>query len=145
MSDSVETSRTPWHLWVIGIFCLVTSGMGAFDYVMTATNNEAYLANVPQETLDFYFGLPGWMFVLFAISSFGGLIGAVLLLLRKKLSFSFLAAGLAAGVIATIVTYTSGGLEIMGAAAFVTGVVFLAIAALILVYVRRMTGRGVLT
>lgn len=43
MSDSLENSKvsTPWHLWLLGIFALLWSGMGALDYVMTQTRNEA--------------------------------------------------------------------------------------------------------
>ena len=58
----------------------------------SATKNEAYLAQVPQETLDYYYSFPVWMFVLWAVGNFGGVIGAVLLLLKKGLSIPFIAA-----------------------------------------------------
>ena len=148
MSDSLEikSEGRPWHLWVVGIWCLLTSGMGAFDWVMTITKNEAYLAQVPQETLNYYFGFPVWMFVLWAVGNFGGVIGAILLLLRKGISIWFLAAGFAAGVIATIYMYAfKGGLEVTGTPGLITSVVILGIAGLVVVYARRMKEKGVLT
>ena len=136
----------PWHLWVVGILCLLFGGMGAFDWVMTMTRNEAYLSALPQETLDFYFSFPVWMFVLWAIGNFGGLIGALLLLMKKSLAVPFLAASLVAGIITTVNTYAfAEGLKFTGTAGLVTSLVFLTIAALVLVYARKMTAKGVLT
>jgi len=47
MSETREAGvePTPWHLWVIGVVALVWSAMGALDYVMTQTRNEAYMGD----------------------------------------------------------------------------------------------------
>ena len=148
MSDPLEIKShgRPWHLWVVGILCFLLSGMGAFDWIMTVTKNETYLAQVPQETLDYYYGFPVWTFVLWAVGNFGGVIGALLLLLRKGISIWFLAAALVAGVIATIYMYAfKGGLQVTGTPALITGIVILVISALVLVYARRMKEKAVLT
>lgn len=31
--------RAPWHLWLIGIIAVLWHAGGAFDYLMTQTNN----------------------------------------------------------------------------------------------------------
>jgi lysylphosphatidylglycerol synthetase-like protein (DUF2156 family) len=121
------------------------SGMGAFDYVMTVTKNEAYLSQVPQETLDYYYSFPGWMFILWAVGSFGGLIGAVLLLLRKASAVGFLLASVVAGVLSTVCMFAfSGGLEVTGKAALIVAIVFLVVGALFVFYARRMRDKGVI-
>ena len=38
--------------------------MGAFDYVMTETRNEAYMAEFTPEQLEFFYGFPAWMIAL---------------------------------------------------------------------------------
>ena len=147
MSDSLEnrSQGRPWHLWVVGILYLLLSGTGAFDFIMTVMKNEAYLAGFAQELLDFYYSFPLWMFVLWAVGTFGGVIGALLLLLRKGAAIGFLAASLAAGVITTTYTYAfTRGLEMTGMAGLITGLVFLGLAILVLVYARRMKEKGVL-
>ncbi len=56
MSDTrdVGVESTPWHLWVIGIVALVWSALGAMDYVMTQTRNEAYMSGFTPEQLSFF-------------------------------------------------------------------------------------------
>ena len=148
MSDSMESQPQgrPWHLWVLGILCLLVSGMGAFDWIMTVSRNEAYLAQVPQETLDYYFGFPVWMFALWAVGNFGGLVGAVLLLLKKRVSVWVLAVSVTAGILATIYTYAfRGGLEMTGTGGLIAGIVILTFSTLVVFYARRMAAKGVLT
>jgi len=41
MNDNV---RTPLHLWIVAALATVWNAFGAFDYLMTQTRNEAYLA-----------------------------------------------------------------------------------------------------
>ena len=147
MSDSPETKSQgrPWHLWVVGILSFLWSGLTAVDWVMTVTKNQAYLAGLSQELLDYYYSFPGWMFALWAVGGFGGVIGALLLLLRKGAAVWFFTASLAAGTLTTIYQYAfSGGLEHTGMAGLITSLVFLGVAVLLVVYARRMKAKGVL-
>ena len=45
-------TRAPWHLWVVGIISLLWNAMGAFDYLMSQTRNEQYMAAFTPEQLD---------------------------------------------------------------------------------------------
>ena len=58
MSETKGTgfSRAPWHLWVIGSIGLLWSAIGALDYVMTQTKNEAYMSAFTPEQLEFFYG-----------------------------------------------------------------------------------------
>ena len=113
--DSTGARRAPWHLWAVGIFALLWSGIGAMDYVMTQTRNEAYLSQFTKEQLDFFFGIPAWAIATWAIAVWGGVVGAVLLLLKRRLAVWVFGASLAGMVITTIQNYgLSNGMEIMG-------------------------------
>jgi hypothetical protein len=81
MSETREADveSTPWHLWLIGVVALVWSAMGAMDYVMTQTRNEAYMSAFTPEQLSFFYGIPAW-----AIAVWGGVLGALLLLIRRR-------------------------------------------------------------
>ncbi len=98
MTESANDNvRTPWHLWLVGALSLLWNGFGSFDFTMTATRNEAYLKPYPQEMLDYWLHMPAWVWIIWAIGVFGGLLGSVALLVRRKLaiplfSASFLAA-----------------------------------------------------
>ncbi len=139
--------RGPWHIWVIGIVALLWNAMGAFDFVMTQTNNEAYMSNFTAEQLDFFTGFPFWVVAVWAIAVWGGVIGTLLLLLRMKWAVPVFLASFAAMVITAIHNYGfSNGVEVMGDpfSLIFTAVIFLITLALYL-YARAMQKRGVLT
>ena len=88
MSDNHETDAepTPWHLWVVGVVGLLWSAVGAMDYVMTQTRNEAYMSNFTPEQLSFFYGIPAWADATWAIAVWGGVFGSLLLLFKRRLA-----------------------------------------------------------
>ena len=58
MSDA-QTVPTPKHLWVVGIVMALWNAMGAFDYTMTQTQNEAYMGQFTPEQLEVLLQFPG--------------------------------------------------------------------------------------
>ena len=149
MTETPATSAphgTPRHLWIIGIIALLWNAMGAMDYVMTQTRNEAYMSQFTPEQLEFFYGFPGWVIAAWAIAVWGGLLGTVLLLLRKRLAVSVFLASLIAMVITVIQNYVlSNGLEVAGdpfALAFTAAIFLVAVA--LYFYARSMQKRGIL-
>jgi hypothetical protein len=88
MNESFETRtvRAPWHLWVVGAISLLWNAVGAFDYVMTQTRNAAYMSGFTPEQLAYFYGFPAWVVAAWAIAVWGGVLGALLMLLRKRLA-----------------------------------------------------------
>ena len=95
----VQEQRAPWHLWVIGVVVLLWDLMGAFDYFATQTRNESYMSQFTPEQLEFFYGFPTWVVATWAIAVWGGLLGAVFLLLRRKWAEPVLLVSLLAMVI----------------------------------------------
>jgi hypothetical protein len=83
MATAAET-RTPTHLWIVGILALIWSALGCFDYLMTVTANETYLAKMPADQIAYMDSLPKWLTAMWAIGVWGGLVGAALLLMRSR-------------------------------------------------------------
>ena len=145
MTDTMKmTTSTPWHLWAVGLLSLLWNGYGGYDYVMTQTNNAAYLANFTAEQRAYFDSFPLWMEAVWAIGVWGGVLGAVLLLLRMKWAFHAFLASLIAFAISVVYGQVSGGNAVMGA----TGMIFSAVIFLLglgfVMYSRLMTRRGVL-
>ena len=142
----VERNKAPWHLWVVGIVALLWSAGGAFDYVMTQTRNEEYLAAFTEEQLAFFFGLPAWTVAAWAVAVWGGVLGALLLLARRGAAVWVFLASLVGMVITTVRNYVlADGMEVLGDAFSLgfTAVIFL-LALAFLLYARAMRGRGIL-
>jgi hypothetical protein len=80
------TARTPAHLWVVGILSLLWNCFGAYDYLMTRMHNMAYLSRTgdPNAILAWVASMPLYAQIGWALGVWGGLLGAVLLLMRSR-------------------------------------------------------------
>jgi hypothetical protein len=148
MSENQVASngRTPWHLWVVGVFAVLWNAMGAFDYLMTETRNEGYMSNFTPEQLEYFYGFPVWVVATWAIAVWGGVLGSVLLLLRKKSAVPVFLVSFLSMVVTSIYNFgLSNGLETMGDpfSLFFSALIFV-FALLLYIYARAMKNRGVL-
>ena len=145
MSETLET-KTPVHLWIIGVVALLWNAVGAVDYVMTQTKNEAYMGQFTAEQLEFFYGLPMLIVAAWAIAVWGGVLGSVLLLLRKRLAVWVFLVSFIAMVITSIHNYgLSNGLEAIGDPfALVFSAVIFVVALLLYLYSRNQMLRGIL-
>ena len=139
-------SRTPRHLWVVGIITLLWNAIGAFDYLMTQTRNAAYMSAFPPEQLAFFYGLPVWVTAAWALAVWGGVLGSVLLLLRRRLAVPVFLVSLVGMAVTTFHNYVlSNALEIFpDTFSKVFTVVIIAITVGLYFYARAMRERGVL-
>jgi hypothetical protein len=82
----IETVKTPWHLWLMGVLSLLWNGFGAFDFIQTTTRGEAYMraAGFDDAMVAYYEAMPGWMYVPWTLGVWGAVIGSVMLLLRRR-------------------------------------------------------------
>ncbi|MGI9233721.1 MAG: hypothetical protein ACR2RD_08840 [Woeseiaceae bacterium] len=143
--DNIQ-GATPWHLWVIGVLGLLWSGVGAMDYVMTQTRNEAYMSAFSAEQLEFFYGLPTWTVAAWAIAVWGGVLGAILLLMRRRHAVGVFVASLLAMFVTSFQNYVlSNGLEVMGDpfSLVFSGIIVVVSIALVF-YARAMYKQGVL-
>jgi len=140
------SSRTPRHLWVIGIIALLWNCIGAFDYLMTQTRNAAYMSAFPPEQLAFFYGLPAWVIAAWAIAVWGGVLGSILLLLRRRLAVPVFLASLVGMVVTTFQNWVLANAAEIFPDTFsrVFSVLIFAIAVGLFFYARAMSKRGVL-
>jgi hypothetical protein len=147
MNQTNTNNKAPWHLWVVGIVGLLWNAMGAFDYVMTETQNEQYMSAFTPEQLDFFYGLPVWVIAAWAIAVWGAVLGCILLLARKAIAAPVFLVSFVAMVITTIHNFfLSNGLEVMGSTGQLvfSAVIFLAELGFWL-YARAMKNNGALS
>jgi ribose/xylose/arabinose/galactoside ABC-type transport system permease subunit len=140
------SSRTPRHLWAIGIIALLWNCIGAFDYLMTQTRNAAYMSAFPPEQLAWFYGLPAWVVAAWAIAVWGGVLGSILLLLRRRLAVPVFLASLVAMVVTTFQNWVLANAAEVFPDTFsrVFSVVIFVITVALYFYARAMRERGVL-
>lgn len=148
MTDSNGTGagRAPWHLWVTGVVSLLWGAMGALDYVMTQTRNEAYMGQFTEQQLDFVYSIPSWAVASWAIAVWGGVLGSLLLLTRRRQAVALFLISMIALFISMFRTYVlSNGMEVMGgplSLGFTAAIILFSIA--LFIYARAMRKRQVL-
>lgn len=145
MSETKDTA-TPRHLWVVGVLSLLWNLFGAMDYLMTQTQNEAYMGQYTPEQLDFFYGFPAWLVAFWAIAVWGAVAGSILLLMRKRYAFHVFLVSFLCLVVTSIHNYGfAGATDIVGGAGLVFSVIIFVVALGLVFYARNMTRRGALT
>jgi hypothetical protein len=140
-----KATTTPRHLWIVGIVALLWSLFGAMDYIMTETKNEAYMSQFSPEQLEFFYNFPAWLVAFWAVAVWGGVLGAVLLLMRKKLAVSALLVSFLCMVVTTVHNYGfAGAADIVGGMGLFFSVVIFVVALALVIYARSMARKGVL-
>ncbi len=148
MADaSTPPTKTPWHLWLVGILSLLWNSMGALDFTMTQTNSEAWLKGLTPAQLEYIHGFPLWAEVAWGFATWGSFLGSLLLLFRRGLAVQVNAVVLACALLTSLYTFgLSDGLKVMGGGVghIIFNAVIILIAVLLLLYARAMRKRGVL-
>lgn len=141
-------TKTPIHLWIVGVVSLLWNAGGAVDYVMTKTNAAAYMAQQPAERLAMLERAPTWFSVTWAVGVWFSVIGSLLLLLRSRYAGSAFGLSLLGLIGSSVYTYIIADGGSMVAAAGPAAIAFTIAIPVILVglwlYARAMTKRGVL-
>lgn len=144
-STSASAVAAPRHLWVVGVLALLWNSIGAFDYVMTESRNDAYMNQFTPEQRAYFYAFPAWVVATWALAVWGGVLGSILLLLRKRWAVPVFAVSLATMVITTIYNFVlTNGVAVMGMGGAIFSAVIFAIAVALYLYARRLARAGVL-
>ena len=82
--------RKPSSLfYIISSMALVWNLMGVFNFLDQALMSDEVLASLPKDQQLIYQDVPVWVTAAFAIAVFSGTLGAVFLLLKKKIASTF--------------------------------------------------------
>lgn len=110
-------TRTPWHLWLVGLLGIPWNGFGVYDYIMTKTVGEPHLRDfgMTDAQIAYMAAMPGWMIAVWATGVFTALAGTLLLLMRSRFAVPVFALSLAAYGMSLVYTYLlSDGGRLMG-------------------------------
>ena len=110
---TTSEGRTPVHLWIVGILALLWNGFGATDYTMTRMRNADWITTMmpgtdPNAVFQWIDAFPVWASFGWGLGVWGGLIGAILLLMRNRNAVWAFAASTVGAVLGL-------GYQIMGA------------------------------
>lgn len=97
---TTNTTKPKTTFWIISVLALIWNLMGVAAYLGQAFITEDMIAALPEEQqVELLVEYPAWYTALFALAVFGGALGCIMLLARKKVAYYFL---LLSGICATI-------------------------------------------
>ncbi len=83
MTDNVSVKPPMWF-WIVSVVALVWNIMGVMAYLGSAFITDEMKAEMTAEQLALMENTPSWVTAAFAIAVWGGLLGCIALLLRRK-------------------------------------------------------------
>jgi hypothetical protein len=138
-------SKTPIHLWIVGVLALLWNLMGAFDYLAAKLQLDFYMSKFTEQQLEYFYGFPKLITAFWAFAVWGAVVGSIGLLLRKKWAVWAFAVACTGMVFTTIYNYgMTNGAEIMGSTGVIFSVVIWVIALFLLYYSWSQAKKGVL-
>lgn len=112
MTSSV---KPPVWFWVVSVIALLWNLMGVSAYLFDAFISVEQLEAMAPELRELYEGRPAWVTAAFALAVFGGFIGSIGLLLRKKWAKPLFMLSLVAVLAQNVYTFfMSNTLDAMG-------------------------------
>ena len=122
MSDQ----KPPFMFWAIAIVGLLWNLIGCWNFIVQS-NPEA-VAQMPEVYRLIIENRPTWANAGFAVSVFGGAVGAILMLMRRKTATVLFALSLLGSVVTFYFTYRVLGIEPATASALLMSVALLVFA-----------------
>lgn len=133
----------PKSFWIVAVLALLWNLWGVAVFVMQVTMSPEMLAAMPPEQQQIHQASPAWLDVPFAVTVFGGAVGAIGLLLKKRWAVSMFALSLAGLLVQLVGTYlVTPAWELSGVAGLALPALLVVIAVLLLGYSRKAAARG---
>jgi len=136
----------PWWFWVIAILYLLWSFVGCGMYLAEHMMSDAgYAKQFGDELLALRGLTPWWATAGYAVGVWGGFVGILLMLLRKKLCLPFFYASLAGAIIGFIPSMTDGRFKAVMGAGDYGFMVFIWLECIFIIwFARKMRSKGIL-
>ena len=84
MDDVRESRSVPVWYWVVAVAALLFEAFGCFNYLVYVSMSPEQLATLPLDQQAVVNATPVWITAAYAIAVWIGLLGALLLFLRRK-------------------------------------------------------------
>ncbi len=129
--------------WIVSAVALVWNLMGVMAYITQVTMSPEALQALPENQRALYESVPSWATMAFAIAIWGGVIGCVLLLLRRKQATPVLILSLA-GILVQMYHsfFISNSFEVFGPGGLVMPIMIVVMGIWLIWLSRKATANG---
>ncbi|MEM7258196.1 MAG: hypothetical protein AAF404_12505 [Pseudomonadota bacterium] len=141
--SSENTRKVSVWFWIVAVLGLLWYLMDFSAFYMRVIAFEQSMASMPQAQQTLYSAMPSWVNGVFALEVFGGLLGCITLLLKRRWALVLLVISLLGVLCQTFYVYfLSDAIAVMGTPAIVMPLVAIAIACILIVVARKAATSG---
>lgn len=142
--DNVPVSARPGWFRIAAIVFLLWNLLGIYMFWSQHSMTPEQIAALTPGQQQLWNSMPSWMWVVYGIAVFSGALGALMLLLNKRLALPFFALSLIAVVVQFAQAFFPGGaVEVLGAGMALPMPLFIIAVAVLEVWVtRKAIARG---
>jgi len=125
-------NRVPAWFWIVSGLALLWEAMGCYAYMTQVTMGAEQLAALPEGQRQLWESTPAWVTGAYAIAVWGGLLGAIALLMRRTLARPLFVISLIAVLVQFGWSFLIGGAaERLGSSAYPLPIAIIVIAVLL--------------
>jgi len=134
--------KPPTKFWVISATALLWNLIGVAQYLTQAFMSDTTKALLPSDQLKLLTQTPAWLNGIFAVAVFGGLIGCVGLLLKKRWAKAFFGFSLAAVLIQMGYSiFNTKAIEVYGIASLFMSIFIIIVAILLFLFAKQAASK----
>lgn len=134
--------KLPLWFWVISILGLLWFLMDLMAFVMRVFMFDAMMSDMPENQQRLYIAMPSWVNVIFSLEVFGGVLGCIGLLLKKRWALVFFIISIIGVLTQTYYVYfMSDAISLMGAPAIIMPLVAIFIGTGLIFTMKQATSR----
>lgn len=142
MNTDTISSR-PTSFWVIAIAALLWNLLGVVMFYMQVSMTPEALAALPAAERGLYEAAPAWINIAFGVAVFGGVLGALGLLMKKRWTVMMFALSLVGLVVQLVSLYTlTHAWQVTGPPGAILPIALLLIAVFLWWYARKAAARN---
>jgi len=137
------TTKPKAAYWIIAVIAFIWNIMGVLAYLSQAYMTDEAKQLLPEAERALYDNVPAWATAAFALAVFGGLLGSLSLLLRKKIANLLFTVSLV-GIIVQMAYnfFISNSMEVYGPGGMIMPIMILVLGIFLFMYSKSATTKG---
>ncbi len=137
------TTKPKAAYWIIAVIAFIWNVMGVMAYLAQAYMTDEAKQLLPEAERTLYDNVPAWATAAFALAVFGGLLGALSLLLRKKIANLLFTVSLVGIIVQMSYNFfISNSIEVYGPGGMIMPIMILVLGIFLFMYSKSATTKG---
>ncbi len=139
----MTTTKPKAAYWIIAVVAFIWNILGVSAYLQQQYNTESFQSQYTLDQLELIYATPSWATAAFAIAVFGGLLGSLALLLRKKLATLLFAISLLGIIVQMIYNFfIINSMKVYGPSVMIMPIMVIIFGVFLFIHSKKSTTKG---